>query len=95
MGVDLQKYHIREKQAMPIYEYKCIPCDNRFELIKSLSNNNQTEICPSCGKKAGKVLSLFAYIGPNSGDNGYFSGNNSDIVGGCQSGQCACAANSL
>ena len=80
---------------MPIYEYKCAPCGHCFEEIKPLSHHDKNEICPSCGGSAEKVLSLFSYIGPNSGDNGFFTTENNEFVGGCQSGQCACAANSV
>jgi putative FmdB family regulatory protein len=80
---------------MPIYEYNCDPCSHRFELIKPLSHHNKNEICPSCGGGASKLLSLFAYIGPNSGDNGFFSTDDNEFGGGCQAGQCACAVNSV
>jgi putative FmdB family regulatory protein len=78
---------------MPIYEYNCDPCNYRFEMIKPLTHHDKNEICPSCRGKAEKVFSLFAYIGPNSGDNGFSSASKKTSVDGCQSGQCACAAN--
>ena len=46
---------------MPIYEYSCKNCDNRFEkLLKSMSDSEVVP-CPKCGsKKTEKELSVFA-----------------------------------
>ena len=35
---------------MPIYEYECEACGNRFELIQKFSDP-LVEICPKCGEK--------------------------------------------
>ena len=43
---------------MPIYEYRCVACDNRFEL---LVRNSVEPACPSCGALAPeRLISLFA-----------------------------------
>ncbi|HET6545959.1 MAG TPA: zinc ribbon domain-containing protein [Rhodanobacteraceae bacterium] len=34
---------------MPIYEFECAACDNRFERLQKLSDADPTE-CPACGK---------------------------------------------
>jgi putative FmdB family regulatory protein len=42
---------------MPIYEYECEACGNRFELIQKFSDP-LVEICPKCGEhKVHKLLS--------------------------------------
>ena len=42
---------------MPIYEYECEACGNRFELIQRLSDE-PVVICPGCGKpKVHKLMS--------------------------------------
>ncbi|MBA2302431.1 MAG: zinc ribbon domain-containing protein [Acidobacteria bacterium] len=41
---------------MPLYEYKCDACDNRFERIVKFSDP-PLEVCPACG---GKVQKLFS-----------------------------------
>jgi putative FmdB family regulatory protein len=42
---------------MPIYEYECEACGNRFELIQKFSDP-LVEICPKCGeRKVHKLLS--------------------------------------
>jgi putative FmdB family regulatory protein len=47
---------------MPIYEYRCTACDERFdELVR---NSDVTVSCPSCGDAAPeRLLSVFAGVG--------------------------------
>lgn len=44
---------------MPIYEYFCSKCKNKFELLRTMSQSNQGASCPSCGGRARRVLSPF------------------------------------
>ena len=41
---------------MPLYEYKCEKCGNRFEKLESVSASS-TKKCPKCGGKAERQLS--------------------------------------
>ena len=41
---------------MPLYEYQCDACSNRFERIQKFSDP-PVETCPSCGGKVRKLLS--------------------------------------
>jgi len=34
---------------MPLYEYKCTECEERFELIRKIANRNKSVQCPYCG----------------------------------------------
>jgi putative FmdB family regulatory protein len=46
---------------MPIYEYECEACGNRFELIQKFSDP-LVQICPKCGEpKVHKLLSSPAF----------------------------------
>jgi putative FmdB family regulatory protein len=46
---------------MPIYEYHCRECDNKFEKLVSMSTTEADIECPSCQKNdVEKVLSVFA-----------------------------------
>ena len=36
---------------MPIYEYVCKNCGNKFELIRFASDNDSNIECPGCGEK--------------------------------------------
>lgn len=44
---------------MPIYEYRCEPCDKKFEKIRRMSDETPV-LCPICGGSAQKQLSGFA-----------------------------------
>jgi putative FmdB family regulatory protein len=41
---------------MPLYEYQCQTCEQRFERIQKFSDP-PVETCPSCGGKVTKLLS--------------------------------------
>ena len=47
---------------MPIYEYTCQGCGNRFELLTSWSGAD-AQHCPECGEKAERLISVFASAG--------------------------------
>ena len=46
---------------MPIYEYACRDCNNRFEqLVRTMSGDDKFK-CPECGSaKTARALSVFA-----------------------------------
>jgi putative FmdB family regulatory protein len=71
--------------AMPIYEYICEDCNERFEKI--VINKQQEISCPKCSsKKAAIQLSVFATAG--SGNSSTPSGGFSRR-GGCCGGGCS------
>jgi putative FmdB family regulatory protein len=41
---------------MPLYEYQCDSCGNRFEVIQKFSDA-PLEVCPKCGGAVKKLLS--------------------------------------
>jgi len=46
---------------MPIYEYRCKACDERFEAIRPVGDTGKGLVCPACGAKGPeKVPSVFA-----------------------------------
>ncbi len=46
---------------MPIYEYECTKCGERFELRRSMSDSDQKVKCPRCGAEdSRRVFSAFA-----------------------------------
>lgn len=51
---------------MPIYQYKCNFCGNKFEEFKKL-NGTDTVLCPICGEEATRVFSSVGIIFKGSG----------------------------
>lgn len=46
---------------MPIYEYECKDCGERFELHRKTTDSDSEIRCPKCGKKQPRrILSTFA-----------------------------------
>ncbi|MBD3232609.1 MAG: zinc ribbon domain-containing protein [candidate division Zixibacteria bacterium] len=45
---------------MPIYEYKCSTCGNKFEELRSLGKRDETAECPECNSKAERIVSCCA-----------------------------------
>ena len=53
---------------MPIYEYKCQKCNDRFALLQSLYPTDHSTECPKCGsKEVKKALSAFSCASANEG----------------------------
>jgi putative FmdB family regulatory protein len=55
-----------EDPVVPLYEYKCAKCANRFEKIEPLSAPT-TQKCPKCGGKAERQLNAPAIQFKGSG----------------------------
>jgi putative FmdB family regulatory protein len=60
---------------MPLYEYSCDGCGERFELIRRL-NDEEPVVCPQCNEPASKLLSGFAVQG--AGESGGYGACGSD-----------------
>ncbi|MFA5005144.1 MAG: FmdB family zinc ribbon protein [Candidatus Omnitrophota bacterium] len=41
---------------MPTYEYECLNCKHKFEILQSITAKPLTR-CPRCGKKVKKLIS--------------------------------------
>jgi putative FmdB family regulatory protein len=77
---------------MPIYEYVCGKCQNKFELMRPFSKSSEPADCPSCKGKAQRVLSRFAcFTASESGDIAPISG--AAGCAGCTSSSCATCNN--
>ena len=51
---------------MPIYEYRCQHCEERFEQLVLLRAEHPPVICPRCGtKEVRKLLSSFSSVESN------------------------------
>jgi putative FmdB family regulatory protein len=49
---------------MPIYEYECTKCGERFELRRGISDSDKEITCPKCGKEFPRRL--FSTFGTTS-----------------------------
>ena len=50
----------KEGKTMPIYEYQCTKCGERFELRRSIGDNDREIKCPKCGAESPRrVFSVF------------------------------------
>jgi len=46
---------------MPIYEYQCLECGEKFEKLVRLSTSISEIECPECGRrKVEKLISIFS-----------------------------------
>ncbi len=45
---------------MPIYEYFCLKCESKFELLRPISQAGEAAPCPNCHIQAERALSMFA-----------------------------------
>jgi putative FmdB family regulatory protein len=60
---------------MPLYEYYCKRCQQRFELLRPVSRMDDPAVCPEGHEGATRVLSTFAAF--SQGDGGA-----SEVIGG-------------
>jgi putative FmdB family regulatory protein len=51
---------------MPIYEYFCPNCKLKFELLRPLSQSNETASCPHCHNGTERIFSSFASFSKSS-----------------------------
>ena len=52
---------------MPLYEYECGSCGQRFEKLVSLSKARQGTDCPKCGSRSvRRLMSVFSTAGSKS-----------------------------
>ncbi|MDP6647632.1 MAG: zinc ribbon domain-containing protein [Dehalococcoidales bacterium] len=75
---------------MPIYEYQCLECEFKFELLRPLSRSGEDAACPHCRECSPRVLSTFASFSVTEGGVAAPLGGNS--CGGCASTSCGTCA---
>jgi len=65
------------QRFMPIYEYRCQECGEKFEKLVRSGNDHPKLTCPNCGsQQAEKLLSLFGTSGFSTTPN--FTSSSSD-----------------
>lgn len=67
---------------MPVYDYKCVQCAHRFDLLRSLSARDDVK-CPRCGGAVVRVYEgKWSALGRVSG-GGCSCGGNCQGCSGC------------
>jgi putative FmdB family regulatory protein len=65
---------------MPIYEYVCLKCNNKFALLQSLYPAQNDSECPKCSSKEVKKI-ISSFCSP-SGSGGSHSASAPNFGGG-------------
>jgi putative FmdB family regulatory protein len=73
---------------MPLYEYHCPTCRNKFEKLQPMSSSSDAD-CPVCEQPARRAISVFASV--SRGEAGGEPGPLPPLSGGCCGGGCGCA----
>jgi putative FmdB family regulatory protein len=63
---------------MPVYEYECLKCKKRHEIMQRITENPLID-CPDCGGKMKKIISSTSFVLKGTGwyATDYASGNHS------------------
>jgi putative FmdB family regulatory protein len=70
---------------MPFYDFTCLDCGNRFEMMRPMSQRDDGVTCPACGgKEARRELPRIHALVSGSGPTG--------AVPGCDAGGGGCGA---
>lgn len=76
---------------MPIYEYECPKCEDKFELLRPFSRSEEDADCPHCHEVSPRVVSVFAAVSVSVG--GVPSSVGGSTCSGCSATSCGpCAA---
>src|SRR5215211_4201281 len=78
---------------MALYEYKCAGCEDRFDLMRPMSDADEPAKCPECGStESRRVISNFASITPGASALSTNPVMDARMAGGggCCGGGCGC-----
>ncbi len=74
---------------MALYEYKCAECEERFDLMRSMSAANESAECPECGSsESRRLISNFASVTPGASAMSTNPMMNARMAGGGGGGCC-------
>ena len=68
---------------MPIYDYRCVQCGHRFDLLRSMSSRDEVK-CPKCGGQVARVYEG-RWLSAGRRADGCKCGGNCQGCSGCQS----------
>jgi putative FmdB family regulatory protein len=55
---------------MPIYEYRCKECGEKFEAFRSIHDKDNSVECPRCGRKGPRRIPSSVFSSIPSGNHG-------------------------
>jgi len=74
---------------MPIYEYVCKSCQNKFELLRPFSKSQDGAECPRCHKEADRILSTCCSMSMSENGVAKDIGGGGSSCGSCGSHNCS------
>jgi putative FmdB family regulatory protein len=78
---------------MPIYEYRCESCAEKFEVLTRFAERDKAQVCPACESTRTRVLvSSFAFASAGESSISNFEGETGG--GGCCGGACGSCGSS-
>ena len=81
---------------MPIYEYRCESCSEKFEVLTRFAERDAMQVCPACESTKTRVLvSSFAFAGSGGALESMDLGAGESTGGGCCGGSCGSCGTGL
>jgi len=81
---------------MPIYEYRCESCTEKFEVLTRFAERDALQVCPACESTRTRVLvSSFAFAGGGDSLESMDLGSGESTGGGCCGGSCGSCGSGL
>jgi putative FmdB family regulatory protein len=79
---------------MPIYEYRCESCAEKFEVLTRFAERDKAQVCPACDSTKTRVLvsSFASFAGAGTSASDFMSEPSSG--GGCCGGACGSCGSS-
>jgi putative FmdB family regulatory protein len=79
---------MQKEDAMPLYEYQCDKCANRFERL--VFHDEEEVFCPACSGKVHKLMSAFNVEIPDEMCGKLPRGEKRELCTECRQGGSAC-----
>ncbi|MDV2988742.1 MAG: zinc ribbon domain-containing protein [Dehalogenimonas sp.] len=70
---------------MPIYEFRCMDCRKKFDLLRPMSQSTEPAECPVCKGNARRIASTFMAKGSGGQNLGGGGGCSSCSTSSCSS----------
>lgn len=49
---------------MPTYEYRCLECDEDFEISCHMAERDEKAVCPNCGSRKVEAVLTSSFMSP-------------------------------